>query len=227
MIVSVHQPQYLAWPGYFHKILKSDAFVFLDNVQYKEREYQNRNQIRTKNGAQWLSVPVLNSKERFIKIKEVCIDNSQDWPTKHWKAIYLNYNRSPFFKEYADFFYDLYKQKWVKLLDLNIYMIKGINKILNIDKIIYLESDLKIENTRTERIIDICKKLNAHTYLSGVGAKAYLKEELFTAAGLELRYQQFRCPKYSQCYGPFIPNLSMIDFLFNCGLKTASMLGAG
>jgi len=224
MIVSVHQPQYLAWVGYFHKILKSDVFVFLDNVQYKEREYQNRNQIRTKNKAQWLTVPVLNSKERFIKIKEVYIDNSQGWAGKHWKALYLNYNRSPFFKEYADFFQDLYNQKWDRLLDLNIYIIKGINKILNIDKVIYLESELEIENTKTGRIIDICKKLGADTYLSGIGGKAYLEEGLFTAAGLKLQYQQFKHPEYSQCFAPFIPNLSMVDLLFNCGPKTAAII---
>ncbi len=225
MIVSVHQPQYLAWVGYFHKILKSDVFVFLDNVQYKEREYQNRNQIRTKNGVQWLTVPVLNSKERFIKIKEVCIDNSQDWAGKHWKALYLNYNRSPFFKEYAGFFHDLYNQKWERLLDLNIYIIKGINKILNIDKVIYIESDLGIENTKTGRIVDICKKLGADTYLSGIGGKAYLEEKLFTTAGLKLQYQQFKQLEYRQCYTPFIPNLSMVDLLFNCGLKTVKIIG--
>jgi hypothetical protein len=226
MIVSAHQPQYLAWTGYFHKIFKSDVFVFLDNVQYKKREYQNRNQIRTKNGVQWLTVPVLNSKERFIKIKEACIDSSQDWAGKHWKALYLNYNRSPFFKEYADFFHNLYNQKWESLKDLNIYIIKGINKILNIDKVIYIESDLEIKNTKTGRIIDICKKLGADTYLSGIGGKAYLEEELFTTAGLKLQYQQFKHPEYMQCHAPFTPNLSMVDLLFNCGPKSAAIISA-
>jgi hypothetical protein len=224
MIVSVHQPQYLAWVGYFHKISESDVFVFLDNVQYKEREYQNRNQIRTKDGTQWLTVPVLNSKERYIKIREVLIDNSQHWASKHWKALYLNYNRSPFFKQYADFFCDLYGRKWDKLLDLNMYFIRGINKILNLDKTIYIESDLKVENVKTARIIEICKKLSADTYLSGVGGRAYLEEKLFSEAKVKLQYQQFKHPQYLQCYAPFIPNLSIVDLLFNCGPQAAKFM---
>ncbi|MDD4982070.1 MAG: WbqC family protein [Candidatus Omnitrophica bacterium] len=224
MILSLHQPQYLAWIGYFHKILKSDTFVFLDNVQYKKREYQNRNRIRTKNGVQWLTVPVVKSPDRFIKIKDVLVDNSQDWAARHWKALYLNYNHSPYFKEYSDFFHGLYGKKWEKLLDLNIYIIKGINKFLNINKDIYLESGLGINNTKTARIIDICGRLGADTYLSGMGGKAYLEEDLFMKAGLRLKYQKFSLLQYPQRYMPFIPNLSILDLLFNCGKESARIL---
>ncbi|MFY9401824.1 MAG: WbqC family protein [Candidatus Omnitrophota bacterium] len=224
MILSLHQPQYLAWIGYFHKILKSDIFVFLDNVQYKKREYQNRNRIRTKSGVQWLTVPVVHSSDRFIRIKDVLIDNYQDWPAKHWKAIYLNYSRSPYFKEYSDFFHDLYTRQWERLVDLNIYIIKGINAFLNINTDIYLESELGINNKKTSRIIDICRRLEADTYLSGIGGKAYLEEGLFIDVGIKLKYQKFSLSQYPQRYRPFIPNLSILDLLFNCGKESFKIL---
>lgn len=227
MIISVHQPQYLAWIGYFHKILKSDAFVFLDDVQYKEREYQNRNRIKTKDGSQWLTVPVLKSGQRFIKINEAAIDNGQKWQKRHWKAICSNYSQAPYFKQYSGFFEDLYSRQWDKLVDLNIHMIKGINGILGIQKDISLSSQLGVQSAKTQRIIDICRALQADTYLSGQGGKDYLKEELIASAGLKLIYQDFRHPEYVQCYDGFLPYMSMIDMLFNCGKDALSILERG
>jgi hypothetical protein len=227
MIISVHQPQYLAWIGYFHKILKSDAFVFLDDVQYKEREYQNRNRIKTKDGSQWLTVPVLKSGQRFIKINEAAIDNGQKWQKRHWKAICLNYSQAPYFKQYSGFFEDLYSRQWDKLVDLNIHMIKGINGILGIQKDISLSSQLGVQSAKTQRIIDICRALQADTYLSGQGGKDYLEEELIASAGLKLIYQDFRHPEYVQCYDGFLPYMSMIDLLFNCGKDALSILERG
>ena len=102
MIVSVHQPQYIPWIGYFHKIAKSDEFVILDNVQYKKREFQNRNKILTKTGPIWLTVPVI-TKERFLqKISEVEIDNTVRWQEKHWESIKFNYSHSKYFKDYKN-----------------------------------------------------------------------------------------------------------------------------
>ncbi len=224
MIISVHQPQYLAWIGYFHKILKSDAFVFLDDVQYKEREYQNRNRIKTKDGSQWLTVPVLKTQQRFIKINAVVIDNDQKWRQRHWKAICLNYSQAPYFKQYSEFFADLYSRDWERLSDLNIYMIKGMNDLLGIRKDIYLESQMDISSAKTQRIIDICRVLRADTYLSGQGGKDYLEEALFSASGLKLIYQEFRHPEYVQRYGGFLPYMSMIDLLFNCGKDVLALL---
>ncbi len=98
MIVSVHQPQYLPWLGYFDKIERSDIFVFLDNVQFKKNEWQNRNKIKTSEGWQWLSVPVIH---KFMqKISEVKINNTVWWGKKHLNALVTNYSKAPFFKDH-------------------------------------------------------------------------------------------------------------------------------
>lgn len=223
MIISVHQPQYIPWLGYFEKIARSDGFVFLDRVQYKAREFQNRNKIRTKDGWLWLTVPVLKNARAYPALDTVYIDNAQDWQRRHWRAIFLNYAKAPFFKEYSDWCADLYRKEWKKLSELNIYIIKSVNEFLGINTKIYNESQFKIGTKSTQRIIDICKKLKADTYLSGIGGKEYLDEQLFGLNNIKLNYQNFKHPQYQQCYKPFIPYMSIIDLLFNCGpeaLKT-------
>jgi hypothetical protein len=224
MILSVHQPQYLPWLGYFHKIAKSDRFVFLDNVQYKEREFQNRNKIRTQKGWMWLTVPVVSRGERKQKISEVRIDNDMPWQRKHWGSIKTAYSTAAYFKDYAAFFEEIYSKKWEWFLDLNVHIISFILNELSITTPISFESDLKITSTKTQRIIDICKKLNAGTYLSGIGGKDYLEEELFAQNGITLRYQEFKHAQYRQCYEPFIPFMSIIDLLFSEGRKAREIL---
>lgn len=224
MIIAAHQPQYLPWLGYFHKIYKSEAFVFLDNVQYEEREYQNRNRIRTKEGWIWLTVPVAKCSQAYPNISNVCIDNSQGWAQRHWRAMRLNYSRTPFFKNYSGFFEDLYKKEWKKLIDLNMHLVKSFNQFLGIDRPVYLESQLKIGSVSTQRIIDICLATKADAYLSGQGGKNYLEEEKFREQGIKLIYQDFKHPEYAQLYKPFLPFMSIIDLLFNQGPDSLKIL---
>jgi len=223
MIVSVHQPQYLPWLGYFHKIYNSDAFVFLDNVQYKDREYQNRNRIRTRKGWSWLTVPV-SHEGSYPNIADVFIDNSQGWRDRHWKTLHMNYAKAGSFDKYADFFEGVYKEDWKRLIDLNMHIVRNVNDFLGIKKDIYLESRLDIKTAQTQRIIDICKALKADTYLSGIGGREYLEAELFESSGLRLVYQEFEHPRYAQQYEPFVPYMSIVDLLFNHGERSLNIL---
>lgn len=218
MKIAVHQPQYLPWLGYFDKIKKSDCFVFLDNVQYKSREFQNRNKIRTKNNWIWLTAPVISKGLRNQLIGNVRIDNSVDWQKRHWKSLNAWYGRAEFFERYAPFFEEIYnKMTWDRLSALNIYIIRYLMKECGIETPIYLESEIGTTKLGTDRIIEICKKLNAHTYLSGSGGRDYLDEGQFERNGIKLMYQDFIHPQYRQCYAPFISHMSAIDLLFNCG----------
>lgn len=228
MILSAHQPQYLPWPGYFDKVDKSDVFVFLDNVQYKHREYQNRNRICAKQGCIWLTVPVITKGLGRQLIKEVKIDNRAGWQKKHWESLKRCYNRAPFFSKYSYFFEDVYTREWERLIELNIYIIEYLLKELGIKTPLNYESEIKTSSLGTERLIEICQKLKADTYLSGAGGKDYLEEDKFFKAGLKLEYQKFNYPQYNQVYTtkgiPFLPNMSAIDLLFNYGEKSINIL---
>ncbi|MFA6384004.1 MAG: WbqC family protein [Candidatus Omnitrophota bacterium] len=224
MVISVHQPQYIPWLGYFEKIARSDLFVFLDNVQYKEREFQNRNRIRTDKGWIWLTVPVVTSEGGRINMSDVRIENSMPWQRKHLGSIKASYAGAPYFNKYYPYFVETLQKKWLKLSDLNVHIVRFIMSELSIVTPTVFESELGILTAKTERIIDICKKLNADTYLSGVGAKDYLDESLFPANKITLYYQHFDHPEYRQCFEPFMPYMSAIDLLFNHGPESRNLL---
>jgi hypothetical protein len=231
MKVSVHQPQYLPWLGYFDKIDKSDCFVVLDTVQYKNREFQNRNKIRTKEKWIWLTVPVKTKGASRQKICDVLIDNSTDWKTEHRRSLEVWYGGAPFFKDYFPFFKSTYEQNWYRLIDLNLHIIKYLLGVLQINTKVLFESEIGTTSTSTRRIIEICQKLKANTYLSGSGGKNYLEEDLFNKAGIELDYQDFQHPTYQQQFErndhTFTAYLSVIDLLFNHGQKSKDIIREG
>jgi len=231
MILSVHQPQYIPWLGYFDKMARSDAFVFLDCVQYKEREFQNRNKIRTKDGWIWLTVPVVTKGLGRQVIRDVKIDNSFPWRKEHLGSINAWYGRSPFFDKYFAFFEETYSREWETLHDINIHIIGYILKELSIPTPVYFESKYDINSKKTDRIIEICGKLEADTYLSGIGGKEYLETEKFAASGITLTYQDFRHPAYKQQFmkdkGDFMPYMSILDLLFNEGPRAGEILASG
>ena len=228
MILSAHQPQYIPWLGYFHKMAKSDCFVFLDKVQYKPREFQNRNKIRTPDGWIWLSVPAISKNRYRQTICDVMIDDEFPWRRKHLMSLKSCYGRCRFFGEYFPFFENIYAKKWERLLDLNVCIINYISEKLSINTPLHFESQLAVVGKSTERIIEICRKLKADTYLSGIGGKDYLEEEKFIQAGLNLVYQNFRHPTYQQEFispqSGFISYLSILDLLFNEGPASRQIL---
>jgi hypothetical protein len=224
MKVAVHQPQYIPWLGYFHKMASSDLFVLLDTVQYKKREFQNRNRIKTPAGPLWLTIPVLTKGSYLQKISEVRIDHQERWAEKHRHGLERNYSHEPYYKKYRNFLEEIYGRKWESLLEVNMATIKYLGRALNLATPIMLESTLGTTQTRTGRIIEICQKVKADIYLSGQGAKDYLDENLLAQNGITLEYQEFVHPVYPQLYGPFIPYLSVLDLIFNCGPDSRKIL---
>jgi hypothetical protein len=231
MIISVHQPQYIPWLGYFDKIANSDAFVFLDQVQYKEREFQNRNKIRTDRDGLWLTVPVISKGLGRQRISDVLIDNEIDWRKQHLLSLKNYYGRAGYFKDHLQFLEGLYGRQWGKLSELNVYIIDYLLDELAIKTPVYFESKLDITQAKTDRVIEICRKMNADTYLSGMGGKEYLEEEKFAKAGIKLAYQDFKHPVYRQQFmkekGDFLPLMSALDLLFNEGPNSRSILNIG
>lgn len=228
MIISVHQPQYLPWLGYFDKIEKSGGFVFLECAQYKHREFQNRNKIRLRDGWLWLTVPVIYQGHSRQRIERILIDNGPPWQRKHWGSLKSAYSAAPFFKEHRAFFEEVYSRKWERLSELNIHIIKYILGYLNIQTPLYYESRIGTRQEATDRIIELCRKLEADTYLSGAGGKEYLEEEKFALSGIRLEYQHFVHPRYRQQFmrqeSDFLPYMSIVDLLFNEGPESMNIL---
>ena len=222
MLITIHQPQYLPWLGYLDKIDKADVFVILDNVQFKKNEWQNRNRIKTAQGCQWITVPVLYRLPE--KINEVRINNKTNWSRKHLQALITNYSKSTYFDNYKSFFEDIFSHSWDRLVDINIEIIKFLISALELKTKLVMASDLKPRKEPTERLIDICKILNGNKYLAGNDGNKYMNLELFDKEGIEVIFQDFKHPVYNQLFGDFEPYLSAIDLLFNCGDNSLEIL---
>ncbi len=228
MIAAIHQPQYLSWLGFFNKYLCSDIFILLDNVQFQKNGFQNRTRIKSPPCWQWLTVPVLHSSS--VKIKDVEISQTQvRWQEKQWGAISCNYQKAPYFNKYRDIFIEIFQNKYTYLTDLIINSNNKILDILGIETPTVCASSFSFSSAKTDLLIDICKKINADTYLSGIGGKQYLEERKFEDAGIKLIYQHFNHPTYEQQHKgiAFQPNISVLDLIFNCGEKSRNIILKG
>lgn len=224
MRIAIHQPQFLPWLGYVDKIDQVDVFVALDTVQFKKNEWQNRNRIRTAQGWQWITVPVLH---RFGQlVNEVRINPDEQWRAQHLRAIEMHYARAPFRDAYLSELVDLYREPWDRLCDLNLAVIRWLLRAFGIATPIRLSSEWSLREEATDRLVDICRAVGATQYLAGAGADAYMDKERFQAAGLQLDQQVFRHPVYRQCYEPFLTGMSAIDLLFAYGPEALARLRA-
>lgn len=226
MIVSIHQPHYLPWLGYFNKMARSDTFVLFDDVQLvRGKSFVTRNSVKTANGVQWLTVPVTEKGELKL-IKDVLIVQDGKWQKKHWRTIQLSYKKAPYFDRYEAKFSQIYEASWDKLSELNVSLIKLIKELLGIDTTLVLSSEMNIEAKGAEKIMSIINELKADKYITGegTGSKRYIVEEEFKQNNVELIYQHFEHPIYHQLWGDFVPNQSIIDLLFNEGEKSLEIL---
>ena len=224
MIVAVHQPQFLPWLGYFHKILIADAFCLLDNVQFKKNEWQNRNRIKTIQGWQWLTVPV---KYRFSeKINEVEINDAVNWRRKHLESLKYNYRKAPFYHDYVGVLENAYGMEWESISVLNCYLIENVRHALGIQNRPMARSSqmVGLSEDPTQRLVDICRAMGGDTYLSGADGPRYMDMETFRENGIDVMVQDFQHPVYPQQHGEFQSHLSIIDLLFNCGPRSAEII---
>ena len=201
-IISIHQPEYLPWLGFFKKIIDSDIFVIYDDVQFEKKDWQNRNIICGKNGSTLLSVPVKSHLES--KINDIVIDNDKNWMKKHLKSILFTYSSSPFFEEMNNLINNLYQNQFDKLVDLNIEIIIQLMKKFSIKTKIIRSSELNLSED-SNKIFNICKKLNAKKYITGTNwALDNLDKSDFENNSIELEFREFIHPTYKQLGKNFI-----------------------
>jgi WbqC-like protein family len=223
-VAVVLQPSYLPWLGYFAQLKHSDVFVIYDDVQFDKNGWRNRNRIKTAQGAQWLTVPVLTTGQQRPTNRDIAIDNKQPWRKKHLAALRQNYARAPYFAQTIGMFETLYEQAWHRLFDLNLACFDAINQRLGLEREIRFASELGVEGQGAERLVGICHKLGADRFYEGAAGRDYIDDALFTDAGIAIEYQDYPHPVYPQLHGEFIPFLSVVDLLFNCGPKSLEIL---
>lgn len=223
----VLQPGYLPWLGFFDQFRRADIFVYYDDVQYDTHGWRNRNRIKTQHGAQWLTVPVRHSGLERPRILDVAIDGRTPWARKHVASVRQAYARAPFLSRYLPDLQAVLERSWERLVDLDIAVVELMCRWLGLARRVERSSALGIDGERSERLVRLCRHFGAGIYLSGNAAQEYLETALFEREGIRVEWQNFRHPVYPQFHGEFMPFLSALDLVLNCGDDARAVLGGG
>lgn len=216
--IAILQSNYIPWKGYFDLIARVDEFIVYDDMQYTRRDWRNRNLIKTPQGLQWLTVPVLVKGKYHQKIRETEIDGSE-WAAKHWKSLSLNYHRAPHFDEISSWLEPLYlRESFSTISQLNRRFIQAICAYLGIKTTIVSSSQYNQLDGKTERLAGLCVQAGGTEYISGPAAKSYIDERVFADIGVKLSWFNYSgYSEYPQLWGEFIHGVTILDLLFNCG----------
>jgi len=218
--IAIVQSNYIPWKGYFDLIAAVDEFILYDDVQYTRRDWRNRNQVKTAQGVQWLTVPVKVKGKYHQAIRETEIQGV-DWAKAHWNSIYHNYRHADHFKSIAQELEFLYIQtEYSHLSKLNRTFIEWVCLKLGIKTIISSSCDYNMIDGKTDRLADLCVQAGGSEYISGPAARDYVDDSIFIERGIKLTWFDYEgYPEYPQLWGEFIHNVSILDLLFNCGNK--------
>jgi hypothetical protein len=217
--LAIIQSNYIPWKGYFDIIGLVDEFILYDDMQYTRRDWRNRNKIKTPRGLQWITIPVQVKGKYFQAIRETQVSSSS-WADEHWKSLYHNYGKAPYFEQYTPLFEDLYRRAAAEthLSQINYLFIKAICDLLGIDTRITWSMDYEIPDGKTERLIGLCQQTGTNSYLSGPSARGYIDEQLFADAGIDLVFMDYSgYPEYEQFYPPFEHGVTILDLIFHTG----------
>lgn len=224
--VAIVQSNYIPWKGYFDMIASVDEFILYDDMQYTRRDWRNRNQIRTPQGVQWLTVPVRVKGKYFQKIRDTEIDGAA-WAQEHWRALAQNYRRAPHFESVASWLEPLYLRTDHRMLSaMNRMFIEAICGYLGIRTTIRNSWDYELGEGKSERLADLCRQAGGTEYVSGPAARDYIEEDVFRSRGLQLSWFDYAgYPEYPQLWdGEFTHGVTVLDLLFNCGPESGRFM---
>ena len=225
MLVTIHQPHYLPWLGYLHRMSQADLFIVLDHVQFERGNYQNRTRVRVNGAPHWLTVPVEqhSQKERILDKR---VENRLDWARAHFETLRRSYGSAGYFGAYAADLRAVYSTQWERLTDLNAALLEILRRAFDIRTPLLRSSTLGVDGQKSELVLNICRAVGAKALLVGLGgSREYLDRAAFADAGIELRFQAFTHPQYVQRGATsFTPGLSAVDLLFNCGAASRDIL---
>jgi hypothetical protein len=225
MIVFVHQPEYIPWLGFFDKLARCDTFVIYDDAQFQHGGFHNRNRIRTHRGWEWLTVPIKHGHPQTIKDVKI---SGAEWRNKHLNALSVNYEKTPYFKEYFPAIKEAISFNHELLIGLNLHLIKVVADILGIKAAMMRSSEFPYAGKeKNEKLVSMCKFLGADTYLCGSGGKSYVDQSLFSQANINLQWHNYEHPTYRQRFEGFQPSMSIIDLIFNLGPESRELILSG
>lgn len=220
LILSVHQPAYLPWLGYFDKIARADMFIFLDTVQFENGSYINRNRIKTSSGLTWLTIPIIRKDHMSKTLVQTQTDPRTPWRQKHLKTIKFAYTKAPRLAMNFQKLEQIFSSNETLLAEICYQQLAFWVQELGIKTQIVRASSLPEMGKKSDLILNFCRYFGARRYISGRLGRDYLNESDFRQSSIDIEYQDYRHPLYPQLHGDFVPNLSIVDFWMNCDNPT-------
>jgi hypothetical protein len=226
--VAIVQSCYIPWKGYFDLIAAVDEFILFDDRQYTRRDWRNRNKIKTREGAQWLTIPVQTKGRYEQRIDETLVSDPR-WSSRHWKTIVANYAAAPHF----DVFRELFARTYEELSDepylsrVNRRLLEVAAEALGITTRLTWSTEYETRGSKTDRLVSLCEAAGATEYVSGPRARAYLDEERFAERGIDVCWFDYAgYPEYPQLHPPFEHAVTVLDLIFNTGKAATSYMKA-
>ncbi len=227
MRIAVLQPGYLPWLGYFDQEMSVDTFVVYDDVQYDRRGWRNRNRIKTPDGPVWLTVPVEQKGKYDQLIRDVKIDNDRPWRKKHLGTVSAFYKKAPYYNRLYPEFEEIILKEREYLWELDTDLAQWMNRVIGIETPVKLASELDVTGQKSERLLQICRALDADEYYSGAAARHYMDIAMFNDAGIDVYFQEFVHPVYPQLHGDFVSHMSALDLLMIAAPEAKKILESG
>lgn len=228
MRVGIVQSCYIPWRGYFDFINSVDLFIVLDDIRYPVgRSWRNRNQIKTKHGLTWLTVPVAAGSHKLPIDQVMIAKTTKPWATNQHNLLKESLGKAPFFQDALALWEAVIAEGEPTISRLNVRLIRSICSYLQIRTPLVLARDYAVSGTKTERLINLLKRTGATVYLSGPSAQSYLDEEMFRVSRIGLEYKSYDYPPYPQLWGPFAGMVSVLDLIANCGPDSSRFLKSG
>jgi hypothetical protein len=225
MILAAAQPYFAPFAGFFYKAARVDLLVILDDVQFpRGTTWITRNRFKNAAGSFWMTIPVWKKGLGLQKIRDVRICHEGRWAKKHLTTLITAYSGSPFIKDHLPFLENLFSPSYTTIIDLNLYLIRYVMEQLRIETDIRLQSEFPLAQKGNTLLVELCRRFGASHFLAQSPAKKYLNSRLFSESGITLSFFRPPIPVYPQLWGHFIPNLSTLDLLLNCGPKAHDIL---
>ena len=230
---TIMQPTYLPWIGYFDLIDQADDFVFLDDAQFSRQSWQQRNRIRSSDGLQWLTVPILGKGKSKQRLCDCVVADDQKFPDRHLRAIEHSYRRSRYWADYGDRLLEEIDDaaQSESLASLNMHLIRWLTETLGIGVRFWRSSEMGIPQgvDRVHRLVEIVQATQSLAYLTVPGSLDYLQDESkeFSEASIKVFVQDFEHPEWAQLHEPFLPQASVIDLIFAEGPSALEIIRSG
>lgn len=220
-VVAIHQPNFFPWLGYFDKIIRSDIFIFLDDVQFQKTggTWTNRVKLLVGGEGKWVTAAIDRNYHGTRTIAQMKYVSTDNWRVKALKTIQLNYQKHPFYRETIEVIEPLLIDGEEGVATYNVNAILSIARLLDIDvSKIRRSSELRCDGASNDLLCALTSTVGGDTYMCGGGADGYQDEHVFSAAGIRLIRQDFVHPVYPQHRrNDFVPGLSVIDAAMNLG----------